>query len=155
MYFIKPTDAFISIRGFLHKKNAVKITALWESTFGRTSAALRLLKDSLLYVEVQILNIYKLPRKNRHPIGCLFSLGSGIRIRTSTYGVRVRCATVTQYRYLLLSFLNCERYYTMRKLKCQYIFYSEMRFNKLFLSFTKTRNSPTVTVSNKRALINA
>ena len=88
MYFIKPTDAFISIRGFLHKKNAVKITALWESTFGRTSAALRLLKDSLLYVEVQILNIYKLPRKNRHPIGCLFSLGSGIRIRTSTYGVR-------------------------------------------------------------------
>lgn len=26
--------------------------------------------------------------------------GSGIRIRTSTYGVRVRCATVTQYRYL-------------------------------------------------------
>lgn len=27
--------------------------------------------------------------------------GSGIRIRTSTYGVRVRCATVTQYRYIV------------------------------------------------------
>ena len=30
----------------------------------------------------------------------LLLFGSGKRIRTSTYGVRVRCATITQYRYV-------------------------------------------------------
>lgn len=30
----------------------------------------------------------------------MLRFGSGKRIRTSTYGVRVRCATITQYRYV-------------------------------------------------------
>ena len=36
------------------------------------------------------------------------SFGSGRRIRTLTYGVRVRCATITQSRYVLAN----KNYYT-------------------------------------------
>ena len=44
--------------------------------------------------------------KNRHPCGCLFSLGRGIRIRTLNNGVRVRCVTVTLYLYIILCFYS-------------------------------------------------
>ena len=39
-------------------------------------------------------------KKKQAPIGACLFFGSGKRIRTSTYGVRVRCATITQYRYV-------------------------------------------------------
>ena len=48
-------------------------------------------------------------KQKRDAVWHPFLLGSGIRIRTSTYGVRVRCATVTQYRYIFMLF-NFMRY---------------------------------------------
>ena len=58
-----------------------------------------------------------------------FSFGSGIGIRTPTYRVRVCCATVTQFRYLL----NAQLVYHKRiHLSSVFLFFL-MNFVKIFL----------------------
>ena len=44
---------------------------------------------------------------NMNPYGFRLLSGSGRRIRTLTYGVRVRCATITQSRYIALFAALC------------------------------------------------
>ena len=55
-------------------------------------------------------------KKERTATFRLRFFGSGRRIRTLTYGVRVRCATITQSRYIVLSAALCrsanKRYYS-------------------------------------------
>ena len=55
-------------------------------------------------------------KRSPKPYGFRLLSGSGRRIRTLTYGVRVRCATITQSRYIALFAALCRsaniRYYS-------------------------------------------
>ena len=57
-------------------------------------------------------------KRKKTPQGCLSSFGSGTRIRTQTYRVRVCCATFTQFRYCFTSVND----FTIKFAICQGVF---------------------------------
>ena len=65
----------------------------------------------------------------------LLLFGSGKRIRTSTYGVRVRCATITQYRYVQFQIASGIIQCSKGKVK---LFFACL---KSFRRFSQSRNS--------------
>ncbi len=80
---------------------------------------------------------------NHH--GYRLSYGSGRRIRTLTYGVRVRCATFTQSRYVVSQ--QHDLLYSIFR-KCQYLFSKNS-------NFSHTANGTFLTTHQKSKLYHA
>ena len=100
------------------------------------------LRGKTLFVYLQVLLFHMKKRENRRKkaenlMFPAFSFGSGRRIRTLTYGVRVRCATITQSRYIALFAALCRsaniRYYSRNFAFVNRKFSKKSKFGK-FLS---------------------
>ena len=74
------------LRVYLHYKPVIRTSPIYKITDFEWVPITLLL--ALLVITILRILIFFYRRKNRHPCGCLFSLGRGIRIRTLNDGVR-------------------------------------------------------------------
>ena len=102
---------------------------------GSLYAARHLWKEAAKRLKGQIKG--QTEKRSLKPYGFRLLSGSGRRIRTLTYGVRVRCATITQSRYIALFAALCRsaniRYYSRNFAFVNRKFSKKSKFGK-FLS---------------------